>query len=243
VNPAPPPISITATPVTTISDQPAPLVALGQAYPEALNATFQLSFTPNAAGLPANFTNGAVQFVPDGAKSHTLEIPANSTAPVALPAIQLGSVAGSIAVQLSSLTIASTGQALSLPTPAPSQTIAVPRLAPIIVPGSVMITGITSAGFQVVLVASSTPRDLSGANLVFTAASGTQLNGTQSFSVPLTSVAGPWFDPANAAAVASGGAFSLTFAFAYSGDTSALGSVSATLTNSAGTSIPVTGTR
>jgi hypothetical protein len=137
--------------------------------------------------------------------------------------------------------LAGTGQALPLPTPAPSQTIVVPRLAPVIVPGSVKITNITSSGFQVVLTAISTPRDLSSANVTFTAASGTQLTGTQTLTVSLTSVAGPWFDPANATAVASGGAFSLTIPFNYSGDTSALGSVSATLTNSVGTSTAVSG--
>jgi len=239
VNPPAPPISITVTAPATISDQPVPSVTLG-AYPVALNGTFRLSFTPNAAGLPANFTNSAVQFVSGGITS-PLAIPANSTTPVTLPAVQLGTVAGTITVQLTSLTIASTGQAVPLPTPAPSQTITVPRLAPVIVPGSVKITNITSSGFQVVLDASSTPRDLSGANLVFTAASGTQLSGTQTFTVSLTSVAGPWFDPANAAAVASGSAFTLTIPFIYSGDTSALGSVSVTLTNSVGTSTAVSG--
>jgi len=160
---------------------------------------------------------------------------------VALPAVQLGTVAGVITIALKVLTITSTGQTVTLPTPAPSQTITVPQLAPVIVPGSVKITGITPAGFQVILDASSTPRDLSGANVTFTAASGTQLNGTPTFAVSLGGAAGTWFDPANANATMSGGAFSLTIPFTYSGDTSALGSASVTLTNSVGTSTAVSG--
>jgi hypothetical protein len=120
--------------------------------------------------------------------------------------------------------------------------ITVPRLVPVIVPGSVKITNITASGFQVFLDASSTPRDLTSANFTFTAASGTQLNGT-SFTVSLTSTAAPWFDPGNATAVSNGGAFSLTIPFTFSGDTSAIGSVSVTLTNSVGTSAPQSGGR
>jgi len=232
-------ISIAVTAPATIADQPVPQVTPA-AYPVALNATFQLSFTPNAAGLPASFTNSAVQFLSGGITS-TVKIPANSIAPVALPAVQLGTVAGVITIALKVLTITSTGQTVTLPTPAPSQTITVPQLAPVIVPGSVKITGITPAGFQVILDASSTPRDLSGANVTFTAASGTQLNGTPTFAVSLGGAAGTWFDPANANATMSGGAFSLTIPFTYSGDTSALGSASVTLTNSVGTSTAVSG--
>ncbi len=243
VNPALPPISISVTQPATITDQPAPQTSLGQGYPVALNGTYRLTFTPNAAGLPAGFTNPAVQFV-TGNTSATVAIPANSTASVTLPAVQLGSVAGVITVQLASLTVASTGQSVSVPFPAPSVGITVPRLAPVIVAGSVRITSITATSFLVFLDASSTPRDLNGvgASLTFTAASGTQLNGT-SFTVSLTSTAAPWFDPANATAVANGGAFSLTFLFTFSGDTTALGTVSVTLTNSVGPSAAASGGR
>ena len=238
VNPALPPITITVTQPTTISDQPAPQMSLGTGYPVALNGTYRLTFTPNAAGLDASFTNTAVQFVTGGTTSPSIAIPANSTAAVTLPAVQLGTVAGTITVQLASLTVAGTGQAVPLPSPVPSVGITVPRLAPIIVPGSVKITSITSSGFQVFLDASSTPRDLSSASVSFTAAAGTTLNGTQ-FTVSLTAPAGAWFVPANANP--NGGAFSLTMPFTFTGDTSSLGTVSVTLTNSVGTSIAQSG--
>lgn len=237
VNPAVPPINLTVTQPSVITDSPAPQMTLGQGYPLALSATYRLTFTPNAAGLPTPFNNTAVQFVTGGTTA-TVAIPPNSTAAVTLPGVQLGTVAGTITVQLASLTAA--GQAVPLPATVPSVTITVPRLAPVIVPGSVRITAVTATSFQVFLDASSTPRDLTSAAFTFTAASGTQLNGT-SFTVSLTSTAASWFVATNNDATANGGAFSLTFPFTYSGDTSALNTVSVTLTNSVGTSAPVSG--
>jgi len=237
VNSALPPITLTVTQPSTITDSPAPQMTLGQAYPVALSGTYRLTFTPNAAGLPTPFNNTAVQFVTGGTTA-TVAIPPNSTAAVPLPGVQLGTVAGTITVQLASLTAA--GQPAPLPVTVPSVTITVPRLAPVIVPGSVRITGVTATGFQVFLDASSTPRDLVSASFTFTATSGTQLNGT-SFTVSLASTSASWFVATNTDATANGGAFSLTFPFTFSGDTSALNTVSVTLTNSVGTSTAVTG--
>jgi hypothetical protein len=107
----------------------------------------------------------------------------------------------------------------------------------------VKIINLTSAGFSVFLDGTSTPRDLTSANLTFTAASGAQLNGGQT-TVPLAGAADGWFpDTAANRGLANGGAFSLTIPFSYSGDTSAIGTVSVTLTNSAGTSTAVSGGR
>ncbi|MBZ5620376.1 MAG: Ig-like domain-containing protein [Acidobacteriia bacterium] len=241
-----PAVSISVTEPTTPADQPVPQVAI-PSYPVALVATFVLSFTPNgAASLPTPFNNTAVQFVTaapgsGGTTTLPINVPPNSP-PVPLPAVQIGTVAGTITVRLATLTIAGTTQS-ALPANPTTTTITVPRLAPIIVPGSVKITNVTSSGFSVFLDASSTPRDLSSANLTFTAASGAQLNGTQ-FTVSLTSAAAAWFpDTAAGRGVANGGSFSVTMSFSYSGDTSALGSVSVTLTNSVGTSTAVSGGR
>jgi hypothetical protein len=232
-------ISVTTQPATT-TDQPAPNVALSPAFPTALVATFALSFTPNAASLPTPFTNTALQFASGGTTSPNITIPANSTAPVVLPAVQLGSVAGTITVRLASLT--SNGQSV-LPANPPSTNITVPRLAPIIVPGSVKIINITSTGFSVFLDATSTPRDLTSASLTFTPAPGAQLNGSAE-TVSLTSAAAAWFpDTGTNRGVANGGMFSLTMPFAYSGDTTALSTVSVTVSNSVGASAAVSGGR
>lgn len=87
-----------------------------------------------------------------------------------------------------------TTQTVPFPESPPNVKITVLRLAPIIVPGSVKITNVTSSGFQVVLDASSTPRDLTSGAFVFTAASGTQLNGcTPNCTVPFGNDAATWF--------------------------------------------------
>jgi hypothetical protein len=239
--PALPPISLTvnAQP-TTPSDQPVAQFSLGQAYPLALRGTFQLTFTPNAAALPANYTNAAVQFATGGTLAQ-VSIPANSTTAVALPAVQIGSVAGTIDVRLTSLVNSSTGQPVPLPSQAPAATITVPRTAPVIVPGSVKIANVTASGFQVTFDAVSTPRDLARANITFSAAQGTQLTGTQSFAVALDTAAATWFP--SAAGVSAGGAFSVVVTFGYTGDTSAIGAASVTATNSVGTSAAVSGGR
>ena len=195
---------------------------------------------PNAAGLPSAYIDPGLQFA-QGGTTTTLLINQGSTS-ATLPAsnaIQVGSVAGIVTVTLTSLTGTLNGQAVSftLPTPNPSTTILIPRLAPVIT--SVKIINVTATGFTVDIVASSTPRDLSTASLSFTAASGDQLNGTSYPSIALTPAAA-WFS--SASGQSAGGAFDLQIPFTYSGSTSALASVTVTLTNSVSTSGSVSGT-
>jgi hypothetical protein len=106
----------------------------------------------------------------------------------------------------------------------------------------VKITNVTSTGFQVFLDASSTTRDLSSGTFVFTAAPGAQMNGcTPNCTVSFGADAAAWF--ASSAGVSNGGATSLTVPFTFSGDTSVIGTVAVTLTNSVGMSSPVSGGR
>jgi hypothetical protein len=200
-----------------------------------------LTFTPNASGLPANFTNPQVVFA-NGTKTATINVAAGSTAPWSLPAVQVGSVAGTITVRLATLTLSS-GESV-LPSNPVVGNITVARGIPVITPGSVRITSITATGFSVVLQGLSTPRDLSTANLTFTPASGATLNGAAFPPVTLTPASTNWFaDTAAGRGVDNGGRFTLTIPFNYSGDTNALGTVSVTLTNSVGTSTAVSGGR
>jgi len=208
-----------------------------------LTATFSLSFTPDATvkNLPANFTNAALKFASGGTTSGNVPIPPNSTAPVNLPLVQVGSIAGTVTIRLASLVTAG-GQSV-LPGSPVVATIVVPGGPPVITPGSVKITNVTASGFSVTLQGSSPTRELTAANLTFTAASGATLNGTTA-SVSLTTAANAWFaDTGTNRGVDNGGAFSLTLPFTYSGDTSAIGTVSVTLTNTAGTSTAVSGGR
>lgn len=222
-----------------------PLVLI-PSYPVALDATFALTFTADSLvkGLPSPYTNPDVVFASGGAVSGTVHIPANSTAAIPIEPLQLGSIAGTITVSLASLT--SPGLNIPIPSPVPSTGIPKKPAAPIIVPNSVKITGVTSTGFQVVLTGTTSTRELVGANAVFTAAPGTQLNGTPQ-TVSLAAATTQWFAPVGTASLAkgNGGNFVLTLPFGFSGDPSSIGTVSVTLTNSnsPGTSTPVSGGR
>jgi len=119
--------------------------------------------------------------------------------------------------------------------------VAIEPLAPIIEAGSVQIIDVTSTGFNVEVVATSTTLDLKTATFTFTAASGAQISGTSEFTADVSSLLPAWF--ATASNYQYGGAFSLSIPFTISGTASAIQSVSVTLTNSIGTSAAVSGTQ
>ena len=210
-------------------------VTLTAPTPVQLDGTLTLTFQPNAAGTPADYHDPATQFASGGT---TVDFTVPAGAGIAtLPqngAIQQGTVAGTITVTLTRLVAGTT----SVVPPAPiSTSLIVPQLAPVILPGSVKITGLSSSGFNVEFDAYSTPRDLGDLNLAFQPAAGAKLTGT-SFTVPLQSLAPSWFS--SPAGLQSGGSFHLSVPFTFSGDTRSIGSVSVTLSNSIGTSVPHT---
>jgi hypothetical protein len=143
-------------------------------------------------------------------------------------AIQQGTTAGTITVTLTQLTADGINV---LPQPNPSLSVTVPRHAPVITSGWPKITNQTATGFTVQFNAYSTPRDLSNVTFTFQAASGAQLQGT-SFSYPLDGTS--WFSSTQGQA--NGGTFWVSVPFTFSGDNSALGSVTVTLSNSVGSS-------
>jgi hypothetical protein len=196
----------------------------------AASVTLGLTFTPNSSvtGLPAGY-QGDVGFVSNtGTKSSTsvVAIPASSTS-VPIPTLDPGTVAGSLVVGGANVTPA---------------TVTIEPAAPIIEPGSIQITNATGSGFDVELVATSTTRDLSSATFTFSPSANGQLSGTTTFNVDVTSLfngAKGWF--ASTSGLTYGGAFSLTIPFTLTGSSTAIGSVSVTLTNSVGTSTSVSG--
>ncbi len=227
------------TQITAITTQPTVALTLGSPASADLTVTLGLSFTPNASGLPSSYSNPGLRFASGGTTS-TVTIPRGGTS-VSLPAndaIQVGSVAGTITVRVTGMSQVVNGQTqtMTMPSPAPSTTITVARMAPTVT--SARIINMSSTGFTVDIMASSTPRDLSSANITFSPAGNGQLNGS-SFTISLSSQATSWFSSANGQN--NGGAFNLQVPFTYSGDTSALGSVSVQLVNSAGTSSAVSG--
>lgn len=212
-------------------------VALNTATPTSLTGTLTLSFQSSAAGTPEGYIDPGTQFAAGGTTIN-FTIPAGA-AIATLPqsgAIQQGTTAGTIIVTLTNL-IAGTAT-VAIPQPNPSLSVTVQPIAPVITPGSGTITGLSSTGFNVELDAYSTPRDLANATFTFQAASGAQLNGADPSPVPLSGVAPAWFS--SSSGLQSGGSFHLKVPFTFSGDTSALSSVTVTLSNSVGPSSSVT---
>ena len=233
-----PPVTQPVTPVFTLKGLPATqapgtnitgaTVQLSQASSAAFTGTLTLGFTPHAAELPAGYNDAA--FLDSSGKkltTTTLAIPGATTS-VALPIIDPGTVAGDILVTL------------TVPGQTPStSTITVDAAAPIIEANSVQITNVTASGFDVEFVATSTTRDATNATFTFTPVAGDQITGTTTFTVDVSSLLTPWFSSADG--LTYGGAFSLTIPFTLTGSSSAIQSVSVTLTNSVGTSTPVSG--
>jgi hypothetical protein len=126
-----------------------------------------------------------------------------------------------------------------LPNPAPVRNIVVDRAPPVIVPGSVRITNVTG-GLQVELAGISSVRDL--LRIAYTFSSGVNILEGRTITVDVTQLFTAFFasDPGRS----SGGSFRFTMPFTISGgDAASVTSVSVTLTNSVGSSTPVSGGR
>jgi hypothetical protein len=209
-------------------------VGLASAAPADLQGTLQLEFLPNqnAEGLPAEYDNPLLRFA-GGTKTLNFTIPQGSAEAELADdgAIQQGTVAGTIIVWLTRLVAGATDL---LPQPAPSRSVEIPLMVPVI--DSVTIDTSPPGGFNIVVNGYTTPRTLTSARFQFVAASGTSLSGG-SHQVDVAASSAVYFESADGRYF--GSTFELTQPFTFSGDRSALGSVTVTLTNSAGTSEPV----
>jgi hypothetical protein len=214
--------------------QPSVSLTLASPYPAAIAGTLTLSISSD---LPADST---VQFS-TGGRTVAFVIAANTTDAIFAgqgPQIELqtGTVASTITLTPSFATQAG---GVSL-TPASPSTLAfsVAPAAPAII--SVQAGNVTASSFVLTVVGYSTTRSLSALAVQFTAAAGFTFSGGP-VNVDLSSVAAAWF--AGTASDAFGGQFTVTVPFTLSGTmatgqtlTSSIASVSATLSNSVGTS-------
>lgn len=232
-----PAITLTGVHATSAPTQQLNLgIQLASPTPSALQGTVRLTFAATAPGLPPGYMDPALQFAAGGTTlNFTVPAGATTVSPIAGGTIQQGTVAGTVTVTLTSLT---SGGISVLPQTPVTASATILALAPVITPSSVQITNLTSTGFNVVLSGYSTPRDVTTATFTFTAASGTQLSGTTTFSVPVSSQFSAWYQSAQSQSF--GSMFQLEVPFTITGNGS-VQSVSVTLTNSVGTSAPVSG--
>jgi hypothetical protein len=217
----PPTVTLTGLPATSNpGDQPTVTISLASGYPLPILVTATLSITPKPAGTTdLMFSNGST--------SIQLTIPANSTQ-ATLP-IQVGTFPGTIQL---SLDLSAAGIDIT-PAVVPTATTKIAASAPVI--KSVTVTT-TSSGLQVNVVGLSTTLDMKTAAFHFTAAAGSTLTTTD-LSVDVSAAFAAWY--ASPASLATGSQFSFTIPFTVNGSASTIASVSVTMTNSVGSSAPV----
>jgi hypothetical protein len=226
-----PSATITGLPATATPAMQPPLVAISipSEYPLAITGTVTLTFASDAPSTD----DPEVVFI-NGGRTASFTVAANTTQvvfPGGTPSVQIGTVSGTITLTLD---LVAAGIDIT-PSPAPSTNTVIPKSAPVINSGGVTVTGVTSSGFNIVVVGYATSRDMVSATVTFTAASGVTLSSS-SASVPLTSAFTTWYQ--SSASAQYGSNFSLTMPFTITNGTSTnpLTSVSVQLTNSQGNS-------
>jgi hypothetical protein len=200
-------------------------LSLTSPYPLDITGEIALSFQPDAV-VPA--VDPAMQFS-SGGTTTGFTIPANSTTAVSI-ALQTGTVSGTITI---TFTLAVGGVNL----PGFQSTITIPRSSPVI--QSVKLVR-TSAGLEVHVAGFSPSRDLTEADLNFTAAPGATLQ-TTTVTENLASAATAWYQSAGSTQYGSQLMLVLPF-IASQGSLDAVGSVSVVLKNAKGSSPATSGT-
>jgi hypothetical protein len=230
--PAPPNVTLTGltlqspllSPTTDgITLSPAPLLPI--------TGTVQLSFVPNAFGITDNpqvYFNG-------GARTATFTIAAGSTT-LSLPSVQQGTDAGTIHLEITAL---QQGGVDVLTTPHPALDLVIPRLAPAVGITDVSFADETTNGFTIVIDGFSTPRDVQWITLTFQPAQGEHLSGTTSFTISVASLFSQYYSTAASQLVGSQWQ-NLQIPITFSGDKTAIGSVSVTLANASGSTQAIT---
>ncbi|MDR3717174.1 MAG: Ig domain-containing protein [Bryobacteraceae bacterium] len=225
-----PTVSITGLPDTgTPATQPALGIGLSSAYTLDLTGHATLSFAPDSAT-----DDPAVQFT-SGGRTADFSIPAGTTQGVfggSTLGVQTGTVAGTITITLQ---LFAAGADVT-PTPAPTKVIRIPGAPPVIVSAKLVSS---TTGFDLIVVGYSTTREVTGATVHLTAATGATL-ATSDFSIALTSVFAAWYQ--GTASAQYGSQFTLDIPFTVQNATASIGSATVSLTNSQGTSTVGTAT-
>jgi hypothetical protein len=227
-------IRLPATPAVLLSglsetvepaQQPRLTVSLGAPYPVPITGTLTLTFTSDAT-VPLD--DPAVVFT-NGRRTVDFTIPANTTA-AQLPAgfaMQTGTVSGAIRLAVSNLR---TGDQSIMPDPEPSITARLAKGAPVM---RQVVARRVASGLEVQVTGYATSREITQALFRFTPAPGSTLQTTE-LTVQLGDGARTWYQSEQSRAF--GSQFTLTQQFNVQGDTSAISSVTVTLTNAQGTS-------
>jgi hypothetical protein len=214
--------------------QPAATVSLsGGPYALAITGRMTLTFAPAGGGtqaFDAKFASGSPY-------TAIFTIAAGSTqglfGTASSQPVMIGTVAGTITIT----TTLQDSNGTVLPPPAPVVMTVNPTV-PVINANGVIPCAVTSSGFNITVTGRSTPRDMTSALFHFTLPTNTQPS-TLDVTVPLTAPFAAWYSSANSNAF--GSTFKMTVQFSFTGppgSTVPFVAVTATLTNSIGTSTP-----
>jgi hypothetical protein len=212
-------------------------IILSSPAPVELTGVLALTFTPNAAAFDG-FTDPATVFIANGGRSLNFTVASGQTEAL-IPEggrVNVGTVAGTIAIRVVSLTALGQG----VPGLPGAREIVIPRSAPVLTAGSARI--VNSTGGVTVEVSGYAPsRQITQATFVFTIAAGTDLIGSSSFTVPIEAPFTTWFG--SQPGRDNGSRFLLQVPFTVEeGDATRITGVTITLTNSEG-QVNITATR
>jgi hypothetical protein len=232
---APPSVTVSGLPsIGVAATQPPATVSLsGGTYPLNITGTMTLTFASAAGGsqpYDAKFASGPATTANFTIAAGTSQGLFSSTPFTSVP-VMTGTVAGTITITTSLKDSAGN----TLPPPAPI-VITVNPTVPVIT--NVTPCAITTSGFSISVIGRSTPRDMTSALFHFTSPTNAQL-ASADVTVPLTSAFTSWYS--NSASNAFGSTFRMTVQFSFTGPpgtTVPFTTVTATLTNSIGTSTP-----
>ena len=217
-------VAVTAPPTSNPGTQPSVSLTLATPYPVPVTATLTLTFTPGANGVD----DPAIVFS-NGLRTLTLDLVAGQTT---VPAVQIqtGTVSGTITI---SLGLTAGGINVTPANFAPA-VITIPVTPPALTDVSVTRSGqtltVTTSGY-------SDTRQVTQATFHFTAASGADIE-TKDVTVDVTTPFTNWFSQSDSNAY--GSEFRYTQVFNLTEDSSVIGTVTVTLTNSSGASTPTT---
>jgi hypothetical protein len=208
--------------------QPNVTVSVGAPYTTTLTGTLNLTFASSVG------VDDPIVAFSTGGRTVGFTIPAGSTTATfgqeSTLAVLTGTDAGTITIT-PSIQVAGVD---ATPSPAPQLVTQVAKQAPVIT--SLSIAPVTG-GVQVTIAGYSTTRDITTAAFTFNPATGSTLtSSTQSLNLSSTFTA--WY--ASAASTAFGSQFTIAIPFPISGNVSAIGSITVTISNSQGASAPVT---
>ncbi len=213
------------------NSQPQIGVTLSAPAPSALSGTLTMAYTPSSGLQP----DPTVQFE-TGGTNVSFTVPQGESAAV-FPggATTVGFQSGTVAADFVFTATLAAGEADATPTPAPTQSGSVSGGAPVI--SSVTVESVTTSGFTVVVEGFSPTREITGATFNFTGRSGIQVQPASVTPSGIAEAFAAWYESEDSAAF--GSMFTLTIPFTISGETNAIASVSATISNAQGASSAV----